>query len=144
MNANILTALNIKDKSQLASISGMCFAALAAFLYFTLWFGPWSIMNTVTDKVSYTALAIAVAVIAAVAVLSREYGMKSKDKTTGFITSFIYGVFPIVILTIVIFLVASGTTNALMAIYILISSFVSGFGTYLLINSLSGRVSTLR
>lgn len=135
MNA-LLNALNIKDKSQLATISGMCFAVLAAFLYFTLWFGPWSIMDSVTDKVGYTALAIAVAVISAIAVLSREYGIKHKG-TTGFITSFTYGIFPIVILTIVIYLVASGTTNSIMAVYVLISSFVSGFGTYLLLNSLS-------
>lgn len=138
----ILTVFSEMDRGLQATLSGMFFTGLAAFVYFSLWFQPWAIMaGDIAGKTGFTLLTIACAVISGSAVWTKIQGSVTRDLKKNFLSSFIFGVFLVIIAVIILYLSAIGATAGdinlqLMAVYILISSIVSVIATYLLLSSL--------
>ncbi len=122
-------------KGDLATLSAICYAGLAAFLYFSVWFGdgskPWSTVGNgdVGLRTGFTVTAVICAAISALAIMAKLHGTFQRDVRT----SFVFGVFIILVASIIIALSALG--ELIMGFYIFISSVVSGLGTYLLIYS---------
>ncbi len=122
-------------KGDMATLAAICYAGLGAFIFFSVWFGngskPWPTVGQGDAGVRtwFTAVTIICATISSLAVMAKLHGTFQRDVRT----SFVFGVFIILITSIIIALSALG--ELIMGFYIFISSVVSGLGTYLLIYS---------
>lgn len=122
-------------KGDMATLAAICYAGLGAFIFFSVWFGngskPWPTVGQGDAGVRtwFTAVTIICAAISALAVMAKLHGTFQRDVRT----SFIFGVFIILIASIIIALSAQGDPT--MGFYVFISSLVSGIGTYLFIYS---------
>jgi hypothetical protein len=122
-------------KGDMATLAAICYAGLGAFIFFSVWFGngskPWPTVGQGDAGVRtwFTAVTIICATISALAVMAKLHGTFQRDVRT----SFIFGVFIILIASIIIALSAQGDPT--MGFYVFISSLVSGIGTYLFIYS---------
>ena len=122
-------------KGDMATLAAICYAGLGAFIFFSVWFGdgskPWPTVGEgdIGVRTWFTTVTIMCAAISALAVMAKLHGTFQRDVRT----SFIFGVFIILIASIIIALSALG--ELIMGFYIFISSVVSGLGTYLLIYS---------
>ncbi|MBU3902381.1 MAG: hypothetical protein KKE04_03320 [Candidatus Thermoplasmatota archaeon] len=122
-------------KGDMATLAAICYAGLGAFIFFSIWFGngskPWPTVGEgdVGVRTWFTAVIIMCAAISALAVMAKLHGTFQRDVRT----SFTFGVFIILIASIIIALSAQGDPE--MGFYVFISSVVSGLGTYLFIYS---------
>ena len=122
-------------KGDMATLAAVCYAGLGAFIFFSVWFGngskPWPTVggSDVGVKTWFTAVTILCAAISSLAVMAKLHGTFQRDVRT----SFVFGVFIILIASIIIALSAQGDPT--MGLYVFISSLVSGLGTYLFIYS---------
>lgn len=122
-------------KGDMATLAAICYAGLGAFIFFSVWFGngskPWPTVGQGDAGVRtwFTAVTIICAAISALAVMAKLHGTFQRDVRT----SFVFGVFIILITSIIVALSALG--ELIMGFYVFISSVVSGLGTYLLIYS---------
>lgn len=122
-------------KGDMATLAAICYAGLGAFIFFSVWFGngskPWPTVGQGDAGVRtwFTTVTIICATISALAVMAKLHGTFQRDVRT----SFIFGVFIILIASIIIALSAQGDPT--MGFYVFISSLVSGIGTYLFIYS---------
>gem|GEM_PF-2363027 len=122
-------------KGDMATLAAVCYAGLGAFMFFSVWFGdgskPWPTVGHGDAGVRtwFTAVTILCAAISSLAVMAKLHGTFQRDIRT----SFVFGVFIILIASIIVALSALG--ESIMGFYVFISSLVAGLGTYLLIYS---------
>ncbi|MCG2824963.1 MAG: hypothetical protein L6265_00045 [Thermoplasmatales archaeon] len=122
-------------KGDMATLAAICYAGLGAFIFFSIWFGngskPWPTVGEGDAGVRtwFTAVIIMCAAISALAVMAKLHGTFQRDVRT----SFTFGIFVILIASVIVALSALG--ELIMGFYIFISSLVSGLGTYLLVYS---------
>ena len=124
---------DIYSKSNLSSLSAICFFGLAAFIYFSVWFGdgrePWPTVGNgdVSIRAGFTTVALACSLVSSLALMAKVHGTVTKDIRT----NFIFGGFVVLLVSVILYLCAVG--EATMGFYVFLSSVISGLGTYLLI-----------